>query len=133
MKKDESNETQTSGGEVGAETAAPAESDAHIEAQPQLPENPKRRIAVFFTSYGGVIGAVCALLLLAVMVLLAVLMGGDLYDKAAFFWIIAFLAELGFYLLAKKSKGTLIAMIVTGALAAAFVALYGLELGGILP
>ena len=106
---------------------------AAADEPPALPENPKKRIAVFFTSYGGVIGAVCALLLLAVMVLLAVLLDGDLYDKAAYFWIIAFLAELGFYLLAKKSKGTLIAMIVTGVLAVAFVALYGLELGGILP
>lgn len=101
--------------------------------KPEPATRPKNRFLAFITGYGGAIGVVVALLLVTALVLLAILMNGDLYDKAAFFWILAFLAELGYYMLAKKSRGTLIAMIVTGALAAVFAALYGLELGGILP
>lgn len=103
------------------------------EVESTKKKSPKAYIADFFKDNGFVICAAIALLLVAAMVLLAVLMGGDIYDKAAYFWIIAFLADLTYYVLGKKTRGAMIAMIVTGALAVGCVVLYGLELGGILP
>lgn len=104
------------------------------ESTPTCDDEPKKKFSLrdFLRDNGIVIIALCAVLLLGVIVLLAVILKGDLCDKAAFFWILAFLAELAYYKFARKSRGTLAALIVTAALAVGFVALYGLELGGII-
>lgn len=114
-----------------------------VESQPETSDDEREQsvrdkgkvnpVKKFFAQWGGLIALCACITLIVVMAVIGFALGGDIYDKVAMLWIVSFIAEFAYTFLYSRKPKALVVMILTAAMAVAFVVLYGLEVGGILP
>ena len=96
-------------------------------------EQKKGVVLSFLKKWSGlivVLGAVCLVVALGII---ALLLGGNIYDKVSMIWILAFLSEFVVRKFVTKHSLVRPAVFVYGGLAVVFAILYALSLAGILP
>lgn len=98
------------------------------------PEEEKRNIvAEFFSDKSVLAAAFGALFLIVVIAVLALVLNGSVFDKIAIIWAFAFILQFAVWKKISRKRANLVFAIIYGVLALAFLALYVLELTGILP
>lgn len=96
-------------------------------------EQKKGVVLSFLKKWSGliiVLGAVCLVVALGVI---ALLLGGNIYDKVSMIWILAFLSEFVVRKFVTKQSLVRPTLFIYGGLAVVFAVLYALSLAGILP
>lgn len=96
-------------------------------------EQKKGVVLSFLKKWSGliiVLGMVCLVVALGVI---ALLLGGNIYDKVSMIWILAFLSEFVVRKFVTKQSLVRPTVFVYGGLAVVFAVLYALSLAGILP
>ena len=96
-------------------------------------EQKKGVVLSFLKKWSGLIivrGMVCLVVALGVI---ALLLGGNIYDKVSMIWILAFLSEFVVRKFVTKQSLVRPTVFVYGGLAVVFAVLYALSLAGILP
>ena len=96
-------------------------------------EDKRGFIASFLSSRVMLIVGIAALLVPIVMLVLAVFFGSTVFDKAAVVWTCLAVTQFAYWLRMNRRPLHLVLAVVYGVLTLAFVALYVLELTGILP
>ena len=90
-------------------------------------------VAEFFSSRAALFAGLAGLVALVLLLVLAVFLGGTVFDKTAAIWACAFVVQFLFWLRVSRRTRNLVLAVVFGAVCLAFVALYVLELTGVLP
>lgn len=96
-------------------------------------EQKKGVVLSFLKKWSGliiVLGMVCLVVALGVI---ALLLGGNIYDKVSMIWILAFLSEFVVRKFVTKQSLVRPTLFIYGGLAVVFAVLYALSLAGILP
>ncbi len=115
--------------ETSEDTTEVKESENAVREDKRL----RSRIAQFFARRGLLLALLGALVLALVTLALAVVLGGDVYDKAAVLWSAAFLGEFVYCTRFRRRKFNVVLTVLFGVAAVAFTVLYALELKGIMP
>lgn len=98
------------------------------------PKEDKRNIiAEFFSDKSVLIAAFGVLILIIVATVLGLVLNGSCFDKIAIIWSFAFILQFTVWKRISRKRANLVFAIIYGVLALAFLALYVLELTGILP
>lgn len=126
-------ETKESGTPEASEPEATPNETATSESATEGSKNPSTPVKRFFAEWGGLIALCACIALIVVMAVLGFVLGGDIYDKVAMLWIVAFIAEFVYTTLYSRKPKAFVVMILTAAMAVVFAVLYGLEVGGLLP
>ncbi len=103
------------------------------EEKPEEKKSIRSRIADFFRTRSLLLVSLGAVLIVVITLVLAVVLGGDVYDKAATLWAAAFAAEFFYCLRVNRSRASIALTVISGLIAVAFTVLYALELTEIIP
>ena len=118
-----------------SESIASAEAE-QSEAEKTNGETPvaekrKNPVLSFLGNWSSLIILLASVAVIVVMGVIALFLGGTIYDKVSAIWVIAFICEY-FSRKLSENKSKPVLMIVCGALAVVFALLYAFQLGGIL-